>query len=719
MTKSFNKLIFIGISITIVIILVILMIIHLLNDNSNNCPKTCPDGYICPPGCINCGPPSPPGPSPSPVPPSPSPSPRPPVPSDIFISNGNYPLISKITSESHNHTCLNSLSEPPVVNNWLPETKDTNSKMSSNYPVGYNYNTNIFVISNQKDISEIAPKLENLGRSCGFPYGAGRSGDAACDIGTFNWTPSTLLFVKKGIYHLGIIFEQISRYLVSIFALVDNVTLSNVNINGNGHFFSDVVQNSFFMTIQNCIIDNNSSNFNFLTSQGTSLVKCKINSPINVGNGSPGYMRDCNLVKNVIAGVGGFGTEQYLFNRCNIQETFVRNPKQYIFGMLNCKGDGVIPSSISCNKSFNNFIKVKTDSKYVNPNVSYQDDSIKNEEFISIDSKGVYKYTETDDSDITKSKNKLYWKYVVMLNQSNINSIEFKKGHCYILPGGNYYINKSITIPSYSIIYGLGFAVLIPTYTTENDSFIIMNDNSYICNCIIYSPAINLSSNIIYLNNYCKLYNTHTRILTARSNLKDNGAMIKVKGDNNYLEHSWVWIADHDFCAPCGPNSGGGACNYIFNNYGINVIGQLNTFVGMFVEHQSVPINIIGNKNKIIWTQGEGDYNKGSNFYLNIGKDVTDLIYVMAGIYAIKVPFTRSAINFEGNPKNINNIANNKIKKFDGISIQDILITGWNTTSGSFSILSTPKGNSKAIPMSPQQVAYICNLSEILTSINK
>lgn len=708
MKNKFHKLLYLGICIIIVFVIIVLIIIFSNKDRfADKCPETCPNGYICPPGCIDCGPshsPSPPGP---PGPSPPSPGPPSPGPDDTFTNTSNYKLIHEIKLKNNNPTCKDSLLEPEIVNNWLPKMKDTTGQFSTNYPVGYNYNTNIFIILNQSDIdNNVKSGLNKLWSNCGFPYEV--YGSKSCNIGAYNWGPSTLLFVKSGTYDLGSIKDNLARYFVSIYGLVDGVKLNNININ-NGQW-SNNIDNNFFMTIQNCIIDNGeSNNFNFMTSQGTSLIKCEIHNIINVGSGSPGYMRDCNLLKTVNGDEDPHGCQQYLFNRCKINDEFIRQTKkQYIFGMLNCKGNGVKHSSISCNSSNGNYIGEKTADDYVNPNVNYDDETIKNEEFVSIDSKGVYKYTETSDSDITKSKSKLYWKYIVILDQSNINSIKFKQGHCYILPGGNYYINRNITIPSKSIIYGLGFAILIPTYKSIYRSVIIMNDNSYICNCIIYAPAKNLSNNILFLNNNCKLYNTHTRILTIHSNLIHEGSMIKVYGNKNYLEHSWEWIADHDRCVPCNP------CTYDKHNYGINIIGQLNTFVGMFVEHQYCPINIAGNKNKIIWSQGEGYYVTGSPYYLNIEASVTDLIYVMAGIYAINQPFTQSAINFNKKPE-MSQIENNIITNFNGISLQDILVTGWGQ-AGKFPIISILDKYYTNITMKPQQIAYICNLANIIDS---
>ena len=84
------------------------------------------------------------------------------LPGDIYVYESEYRLVDNIKLENNNPTCLDSLSEPIVINNWLSKMKDTTGKMSSNYPVGYNYNTNIFIVSDQSDINIIANKLANF-----------------------------------------------------------------------------------------------------------------------------------------------------------------------------------------------------------------------------------------------------------------------------------------------------------------------------------------------------------------------------------------------------------------------------------------------------------------------------------------------------------------------------------------------------------------------------
>jgi len=102
MKSKFIKLLGLAICVIIAVVIVVLVVTFSNKDHfADKCPETCPNGYICPPQCINCGPshsPSPPSPSPpSPSPPSPSPpSPSPPSPpsppGDIYISKSNYKL---------------------------------------------------------------------------------------------------------------------------------------------------------------------------------------------------------------------------------------------------------------------------------------------------------------------------------------------------------------------------------------------------------------------------------------------------------------------------------------------------------------------------------------------------------------------------------------------------------------------------------------------------
>ena len=699
----------IGIIILISIIIFSIIILirqyeNLDNCKNNNCPKTCPVGTICPPDCLTCNHPNPSPPSPTP------PSPTPPS-TDVFTPTSDYPLITKLNKQMGKKTCLTNYntenSSTIKVNNWAPEIYDTTGKLSSNYPVGYSINTNLFIIDKQETLTNLASKFQNMWTNCGFPYAVGQG--KACNNGGMIWGPVTIL-LQQGTYDFSGV--QFSRYFYSIFGIEDGVNIKNLKIN-NGDW-ANSIDNCFFMTIQNCTIINDGTNFDFPTSQGTSLVKCDIKSKtINVMNGSPGYMRDCILTDVD----GSSGCQQYLFNRCNIKGTFKRpeSTPQYIFGILNCKSS--ITSTLQCSISGKNLTgnicrNDDCNKEYVNPNITYNDNSILYQENISIDKNGVYKYTKLED-DSTIASDKMYWKNIVILNQDTINSTTLKPGYCYILPGGNYYITKSLTIPSESIFYGLGFAVIIPTYTQKQSNVITMSDNSYICNFLIYSPGKNLSDNILYINDNCKIYNTHTRIIPTYSNISDHGSMICIKGKSNYLEHSWNWIADHDACL--GSQD---CCDYDNNNYGLNIIGDKNTFVGMFVEHQQIPINVEGDTNKLIWSQGEGYYNSGSNYYLNIGKSVRNLLYVMGNIYAINHGFKTSAINFENDKPDISNFKSNNLTTYkNGIVLQDFVITGW-PVGNEFHIFSLAGDTSKSpyIKMAPQQFYYLCDLRSLINN---
>lgn len=706
----------IGIIILISIIIFSIIILirqyeNLDNCKNNNCPKTCPVGTICPPDCLTCNHPSPSPPSPTP------PSPTPPS-TDVFTPTSDYPLITNLNKQIGKETCLDDYNgnrgSSIKVNNWASQINDTKSKLSSNYPVGYSINTNIFIINKQDTLKNLASKFQNMWNNCGFPYAVGQG--KACNNGGMIWGPVTIL-LQKGTYDFSGV--QFSRYFYSIFGIEDDVNIKNLKINND--VWANSIDNCFFMTIQNCTIIDDGTNFDFPTSQGTSLVKCDIQSKtINVMNGSPGYMRDCILTD--VDGSTGYGCQQYLFNRCNIKGNFKRadTTPEYIFGMLNCNSS--ITSTLQCSsisgKNLTGIICRHNDCNkdYINPNITYNDSSILNQENISIDKNGVYKYTKLKD-DSTTASDKMYWKNIVILNQDTINSTTFKSGYCYILPGGNYYITKSLTIPSKSIFYGLGFAVIIPTYTQKQSNVITMSDNSYICNFLIYSPGKDLSDNILYVNDSCKIYNTHTRIIPTFSNITNNtGSMIYIKGNNNYLEHSWNWIADHDACL-----GNQDCCDYSNINYGLNIVGNKNTFVGMFVEHQQIPINIEGDTNKLIWSQGEGYYKSGSSYYLNIGKSVSNLLYVMGNIFAINNPFKKCAINFEKDKPVVSKLTSNDLTTYkNGIVLQDFVITGWTGSGGGgeFPIFSLAgdTSNSPKINMSPQQFYYLCDL---LSLINK
>ena len=121
--------------------------------------------------------------------------------------------------------------------------------------------------------------------------------------------------------------------------------------------------------------------------------------------------------------------------------------------------------------------------------------------------------------------------------------------------------------------------------------------------------------------------------------------MMYVEGNNNYIEHSWIWLGDH---WGCNNSCSDGNCPSAPETTGLNVKGNLNTFVGMFIEHQQHPIIINGNKNKLIWVQGEGAYKNmpTTTSYISIDDKVQDLTFVMAGIYSIAQQ-TIAGINFD------------------------------------------------------------------------
>lgn len=763
MKNNFKNLLYLGICIIIAVFIVILVVLFSNKDNFvDKCPDTCGPNYVCPPQCAICHTHGTSPPSPSP------PSPGPPSPGGRGIPNTH--LINLINSEikTNNKICSASYSEYQ-----LPESikiPDNSATPSNNFPINFNikninqlkpnsdnnYSTNVYIIDDPQKFSTLLVNLQSelniySAKRCNFTYNSGLGQGNGCNFGAYSITPITLLITKSGKYN----FQSVSgKYFMSIFGLVDNVEISNINFTKNN--WSNNVDNNFFMTIQNCTISSDSDNITFATSQGTSIVRCKVDKKINLGSGSPGYMRNTILNGDTATYFPPKqnGCQQYLFNECTIKNPFQRvkclapppgqpppSPYcQYIFGLLNCTGDGVQDTGLSCNNTNNkNNLLCKYKDNDINPSgpiVTYKDNNVKNEEFISIDTIGVYSFTKVNETDVTIPIDKSYWKNQKILNQDNIND-ELLKNNCYILPGGRYYLNKPLIIPEGTILYGLGFVNLVPTFDSDINTSIksvVIVQGGYLCNCVIDAPKTSLNyDHILYIENYSKVFNTHVRILVWNNNydssgLKhdsgDIGSMMFVNGNNNYIEHSWLWISDHNDC-----NNGchGGQCNLPYKYIGLYIKGENNKFVGMFVEHQYMPIYIEGNNNKIIWSQGEGGYTgmPTTESYLTIGKKVKQLTYVMAGIYAIFKPF-KYAITFENeiNVDDINTETSNDISDISKILIRDFYITGWAgsaTTPYPLKIGdSLPKNNllkTNTINCSGDQIVnYICDISECLSS---
>ena len=761
MKSKFTKLLGLAICVIIAVVIVVLVVIFSNKDHfADKCPETCPNRYICPPQCINCGPshsPSPPG--PSPPSPSPSPSPSPPSPPG-GRGNPKTQLITLLNSQ----TKINKICSASYQEYELPEdikVFDNSGKLSNNFPINFNikninkletnsdnnYTTNVYIIDDPDKFPKLFSNLQSEldyqhALRCNYSYDSGEGKGLGCDFGAYSVTPITLLITKSGTYN----FNNLNgKYFMSIFGLTDGVKIMNINITKQN--WSNSVDNNFFMTIQNCTIDSDSDNIGFETSQGTSLVRCKLDKNISVGEGSPGYMRNTILNGNTATYFPDHanGCQQYLFNVCDIKNSMQRvhcSPTddgphcQYIFGLLNCIGNGVKDTQLSCNINDNkNVLIAKTELSTTEggPIVSYKDNTVKNEEFISIDTIGVYSFKNVDDTDVTIPNDKLYWKNQIILNQDNIN-INLLNNNCYILPGGRYYLNKPLIIPEGTILYGLGFVNLVPTFDSAINTSIksvVILQGGYLCNCVIDAPKTSLNyDSILYIESNSKVYNTHTRILVWNNNydssgLKNNsGSMMFINGNNNYIEHSWLWISDHN---DCGEGCSGGNCNLPYQYIGLNIKGDNNKFVGMFVEHQYMPINVEGDNNKIIWSQGEGGYTgmPATESYLTIGQNVKQFTYVMAGIYAIFQPI-KYAINFKNdkiNIKDINNENSNDISNISKILIRDFYITGW--AGGATAPYTVKIGNSlyknnllktNTPNFNGQPVNYICNMGKCLST---
>ena len=716
--------------------------------------------------------PSPPGP-PHPKPPGP-PHPKPPPPPSI-----DKPLVDALNnlSESQNEYCASSFEYP---NYNLPKTTDNGGVNSNNYPVNFNVGNlsklsssnlnspssspapfdtnslNIFMLNDPTQMNNLKKIIDGDTRlACNFKYDSG--GSKSCNIGSYNWSPITILITKAGTYDFGNIHQNLQRYFTSIIGLTDDIIIQNLDLGGgnDGADWADAIQNKFFFMIQNCTIDNPGGQFNFGTSQGTSLIRCKVNSTINLGSGSPGYMRNTILrgprgPGNSVTGNGAADPQQYLFNQCEIEApikrytcpdaTFYDPHCQYIYGLLNCTGKGTGKGTYadntgsSCSNNNKNISSPKygkdvttpVQNQYEAPNVNYKDLSIVNEEFISVDSQGVFSFTTVSKDDVTKPDSIKRYKMII-LDQNNINNIELTgDDYCYILPGGRYFLTKPLVIPKGCILYGLGFVNLVPIWNNSNTSsnkFIVKLDGGYICNCIIDSPPPSSTGNgddtkyeyILYITNNSKVYNTHLRILTFGNNLNYNSSsstMMYVEGNSNYIEHSWIWLGDH---WGCNNSCGDGNCPSAPETTGLCVDGESNTFVGMFVEHQQHPIIINGNKNKIIWVQGEGAYKNmpTTTSYISIDNKVQHLTFVMAGIYSIAQQ-TIAGINFDGDgwKDKIDTYPRTDISVVKNIYIRDILVTGWNGSGTPWPVIEN--GNTSTAPQSggPQWIYYICNITK-------
>ena len=688
MKNNFRKLLYLGICIIIAVVIVVLVVIFSNKDYfADKCPETCSNGYICPPGCIDCAPsdspsppsPSPPGPSPpGPSPPGPSPpSPSPPSPS------GDFNLVDKLQKNNNKLVCVNNQCINDKYNSLIKNIAWDPTQVST---FNFEVNTNIFIIQNNNDLQKITKGINSINSNFHMPVN--------CNIGNIGKTPVTILLNNSNItYDFSSISNILNRYFVIIFGLIDNIKLKGLNLGPNNGCGQSNWSNS---------CDNNF---------------------IYGGSGVPGFMRDCTI-KGVFT--NNTAPQEYLFYNCNFENDKIFKNRvvgnsgpytQYIFGFLNCKlNDSTDLSTLeqySCSSEYNckNKKTTKYGGDYNNTNVTYKDDNLNNKYYIYIDSNGVYKCSNKDHT-------KTYYTNNILINYDDLENLKKQdENTAYILPGGIYYIKNPIVIPENCILYGLGFVIIEPSFTKPNQNFVVdLNNNSGIINCIIDSPLKTLNTkNILNVsNNECIILNTHCRIITYISKpagLNNNGNMLLVSGKKNYIENSWLWISDHSNC--------NGVTWPTYDIIGLNLMGDDNINIGMFIEHQKQPIVVSGNGNKLIWTQGEGDYNTGTEYYLTINDSVKSFTYVMAGIYTIVSKIKNAIIKYDTDIQLLNKcINNNDITDIKNILIQDILITGWPGNADNNTILEYNSKKYITLSSSPNQALfYICNLADIIKSI--